>query len=55
MDVNQRTNDRRKVILKWFLVIGNVIFEVLTAVFNQLSSPQKSLFALIAMLTSFIT
>ncbi|XP_031282265.1 uncharacterized protein LOC116140830 [Pistacia vera] len=54
-DVDQSTSIRKKVILEWFLVVANVVTEVSTAVLDQLSSPHKSHFALIATVTSFVT
>ncbi|KAJ0075008.1 hypothetical protein Patl1_35043 [Pistacia atlantica] len=53
-DVDQRTNIRLKK-LELSVVVANLVCEVSTVIFDQLSSPHKSLFALIATLTSFFT
>ncbi|XP_031255091.1 uncharacterized protein LOC116113077 [Pistacia vera] len=53
-DVDQRTNIRLKK-LELSMVVANLVCEVSTVIFDQLSSPHKSLFALIATLTSFFT
>ncbi|XP_031268095.1 uncharacterized protein LOC116126559 [Pistacia vera] len=49
----QRTNDYyRRVTLKWIFVISNFVCEILTALFEQLSSPHQSHYALIGMTMS---
>ncbi|KAL5787262.1 hypothetical protein ACOSP7_004211 [Xanthoceras sorbifolium] len=56
-ETNHLTNDSQtkvKVIFTRILAITSFIFEILTIIFEQLLSPHKSHYALIAMVTSFI-
>ncbi|KAJ0095304.1 hypothetical protein Patl1_16696 [Pistacia atlantica] len=52
-EAHQRTNDYyKRVTLKWIFVISNFVCEILTALFEQLSSPHQSHYALIGMTMS---
>ncbi|KAK9289775.1 hypothetical protein L1049_007934 [Liquidambar formosana] len=43
-----------KVFWKWFIVIFNLLFEILTLAFDQVSSPAKPVFALVGLLLSLV-